>query len=219
MVTQVPKWAARYLKPERIQLISDAVAQAESKTSAEIVPMVVRRSSTVGHVPILFLCILIILFFLFDGPTHQAHFLGEHWVWYLADFLLFFTFASFSGRCPFVQRMLTSGADREWQVDQRAEVEFYESEIHTTQGATGVLLYISLMEHRAVVLADKSIAEKFPPQTWSEICDIMIRGIKKQHIGIAFKDAVEKCGEILEPVFPIQPDDVNELKDHLVIKE
>ena len=31
--------------------------------------------------------------------------------------------------------------------------------------------------------------------------------------------AIERCGELLTPQFPIAEDDVNELRDHLVVKE
>ena len=58
------------------------------------------------------------------------------------------------------------------------------------------------MERRAVVLADKSIKDKLPPETWTEVCNILIDGIKEGNMGLAFKSAIEKCGDILAPDFP-----------------
>ena len=219
MVNDIPKWARGYLRPDRVRLIEEAVAEAESKTSGEIVPMIVRRSSTVGHVPVIVLCVLVILFLLFDGPTHQARWLGAHWAWYLADVFVVLAISSFLSRWSFVQRILTSRDDQELQVNLRAEVEFYESDTAKTRGATGVLLFVSLMERRAVVLADKAIAEKLPTETWSTVCSLLVDGIKQKHIGLAFRDAILHCGKMLAPLFPIRPDDVDELKNQLILKE
>ena len=109
--------------------------------------------------------------------------------------------------------------DQAQQVDMRAQIEFYESNIHKTAGDTGVLLLVSLMEHRAVVLADEAIDEKVPYETWEEVIRVMIDGIKKGHVGLGLAAAIERCGEILAEEFPIAEDDENELRDHLIIKE
>ncbi|MEC9381289.1 MAG: hypothetical protein VX528_20145 [Candidatus Latescibacterota bacterium] len=47
----------------------------------------------------------------------------------------------------------------------------------------------------------------------------MIDGLKKGHVGLGLAAAIERCGEILTEFFPTADDDVNELRDHLVIKE
>jgi len=216
---KIPKWSTSYFKPERVQLILDAIKVAESKTSGEIVPMIVRRSSTIGHVPIILLGVFIILFLALDVSAIQMEYLGESWLWYIFDVIVIVGLAVLLSRLTLLQRLLTSKADQEDQVDMRAEVEFYESGINKTQGATGILLFASLMEHRAVVLADQAISDKVPKETWSEICSLLISGIKNGNMGIAFSDAVKRCGDILAKEFPIQPGDVNELKDHLIIKE
>jgi putative membrane protein len=216
---EIPNWSKSYLRSERVQLVSESVKEAEAKTSAEIVPMIVRRSSTVGHVPVLVLSMLMLLFLLFDGPTWQADYLGESWLWYLLNIVILLLLSSYVSRFSFIQRRFTSRSDQQDQVEMRAELEFYESDIKNTKDATGILLFASLMEHRVVVLADKAISDKHPPETWNEICNLLVQGIKKGNMGIAFSDAIKRCGEILEVDFPIQADDKNELHDHLVIKE
>ena len=77
-MVEVPKWAQGVLRPERIQLVEDAVKSAERETSGEIVPMIVRRSSTLGHVPVNLLSLWISLFMVLDGPVWQQELLGEH---------------------------------------------------------------------------------------------------------------------------------------------
>lgn len=53
-VGNFPSWARSVLKPEDLPKISEAVRRAEMKTTGEIVPVIVHRSSVVGHVPLMF---------------------------------------------------------------------------------------------------------------------------------------------------------------------
>jgi len=215
----IPHWLKAHLSAEQAQQIAGAIQKAESSTSGEIVPMIVRRSSTVGHVPVILLSLSIALFFALDGRGWRAEMLGEHWAWYLVEIALLLATAGLLSRFHWVQRLLTPRADQIVQVNMRAEIEFYESGIKKTRGSTGVLIFVSLMEQRAVVLADKAINDKVPQDTWREVCDLLIQGMKKKNVGLALGAAILKCGEILTPAFPIQPDDTNELKNQLIIKE
>jgi putative membrane protein len=216
---EIPKWLAGKLTSQDISEIVDAIKTAESTTSGEIVPMIVRRSSTIGHVPVILLTLLALLFFVLNGPTKQAEILGDHWLWYLADIAVLTIITSFSARWQWMQRLFTSRMDQAAQVDTRALVEFYESDIRNTKGATGILIFLSLMERHAVVLADKAINDQVPKDTWQELCDALVTGIKKKNLGSAIKNAIIRCSEIMTPHFPIRPDDENELQDRLIIKE
>lgn len=216
---EIPKWARASLRPERVQMVEEAIAAAESRTSGEIVPMIVRRSSTIGHVPVILASLLVALFMIVDGPGYQYEYIGEHWAWYILDTVLLMLVSGQLARIPALQRLLTSRDDQALQVDMRAQLEFYGAKMHETTGDTGVLLLVSLMERRAVVLGDESINEKVPDETWDEVIHIMTDGIKKGHVGLGLAAAIEKCGDILTESFPIAEDDVNELLNHLVIKE
>ena len=105
------------------------------------------------------------------------------------------------------------------QVYLRAQTEFYEAKLHKTQGSTGILIFISLMEHGAVILADEAIAQKLPKDTWQHIIDEMISEVKKQNLATALKTAIQKCGDILSRHFPIKKGDVNELSNRLIVRE
>jgi putative membrane protein len=215
----IPNWAKGYLRPERVQLVEDAIRAAEDRTSGEIVPMIVRRSSTIGHVAVILACLLVAGFFIVDGPGWQYAWIGEHWSWYLVDTVLLLLLSGQLAKLPLLQRWLTTSDDQTLQVDMRAQIEFYQSNIHTTANATGVLLLVSLMEHRAVVLADEAIDARVPRETWDEVIRLIIDGIKKGHVGLGLAAAIERCGDILAAEFPVGDDDVNELKDTLIVKE
>ena len=215
----VPNWLKSYLSDDGSARIQKAIEQAESKTSGEVVPMIVRASSTVGHVPPMMLAILVIAFLLVDGFELQANLLGDHPLLILVDMIVLILLANGLAQLTWVQRLLTSRADRIAQSETRAELEFYEAELNRTKDATGILLFVSLMEHRVTVLADKGISEKVPAETWTEVDKLIISGIKSKDMAKGFESAILKCGEILAPHFPIQPDDKNELSDKLIIKE
>jgi putative membrane protein len=198
--------------------IENAIAESESRTSGEIVPILVRRSSTVGHVPLLTFCLLLLGVVLFELPLHLEAFGGAHWAWLLASWSLTCVLAIALSRLDVTQRVLTPKIDQVQQVEMRAEVEFFEHGIGKTDGNTGILLYVSLMEHRAVVLADHAIADKIDADSWQELVDLMIQGIKRGDLASGMTQAIKRCGEILALHFPIAEDDVNELRDHLIVK-
>ena len=220
MVTQeLPGWARSILGDDGAERIESAIADAESHTSGEIVPILVRRSSTVGHVSLVSFSLLLLCVVLADLPAYGAELGGPHWVWLGACWLLAGGLALGLSRLDLVRRLLTPRLDQIRQVELRAEIEFYEHRVGQTRGNTGILLFVSLMEHRAVVLADRSIAEKLDAEIWQELVDLMIQGVKRGDLAAGMKEAIQRCGELLAPHFPIAEDDSNELRDHLVVKE
>ena len=76
-------WISKFLSEQEISSITDAVKNAESKTSGEIVPVIVRRSSSVGHIPVLLTSLLVVLFFLLNG----FNFLDHEFKIYFSNFL------------------------------------------------------------------------------------------------------------------------------------
>jgi uncharacterized membrane protein len=43
--------------------------------------------------------------------------------------------------------------------------------------------------------------------------------VKRGDLASGMAQAIQRCGELLSPHFPIADDDINELRDHLVVKE
>jgi len=219
-MSEVPTWALTQFGDDGVARVEASIAEAESHTSGEIVPILVRRSSTVGHVPMLSFTLLLLCVWLGDLPFRLDAWLGgPHWLSLGLAWLLAGGMAVVLSRFDAVQRALTPRLDQAQQVGMRAEVEFYEHGIGQTEGSTGILLFVSLMEHRAVVLADRAIAEKLGADVWQEVVDLLIEGVKRKDLADGMSTAIQRCGELLNPHFPISPDDANELRDHLVIKE
>lgn len=215
----LPRWARRALGDDADARISQAVAEAEAMTAGEIVPLLVRRSSTVGHVAMLAFTLLLLCVLLADLPARLTLLGGPHLAWLGACWLLAAGLALLLSRQDLVQRLLTPRIDQQQQVELRAQLEFYELAMSQTQGRTGILLFISQMEHRAVVLADRAIAQKMDGSVWQEVVDLMLRGVKRGDLAEGMTQAIERCGELLAPHFPIAENDRNELPNRLVVKE
>lgn len=216
---KLPDWAIRTLGEKGHNRIEEAIASAESQTSGEIVPVLVRRSSTVGHVPMLAMSLLMLSAFMLDLPAWLSEWQGSEPIWIGVLLLAAAALGYGLSRFDAVDRLLTPRPDQMRQVDMRAEIEFYELEMSQTDARTGVLLMVSLMEHRAVVLADHGISEKLDATIWQEVVDLMIDGVKGGDLAGGMCAAIERCGALLAPHFPIADDDANELRDHLVVKE
>ena len=172
-----------------------------------------------GHVPILAFALLLLAALMLDLPLLLSSWgggellsLGACW---LAAAALGFGLAQFDA----VERLLTPRPDQMRQVDLRAQVEFYELGLSQTEARTGVLLLVSLMEHRAVVLADHGISQKLDDAIWQEVVDLMIEGVKGGDLARGMCEAIDRCGELLAAHFPIAEGDANELRDHLIVKE
>ena len=207
----IDSWLKGYLQEEDISAVEETVARAELKTSGEIVPVIVRSSSTVGHVPL-----ILFLFILSLGGFFSPL---SSWLEISSVLLGAVLFAALVGRWSFLQRALVPLADRQDQVFTRAELEFYHSRIGDTRDGTGILIFVSLLERQVVVLADRAIDEKMNASTWDEVLQDVLKGIKGKNMKSGLVQAIERCGDILSEHFPIQPDDENELSNKLIIKE
>jgi putative membrane protein len=116
-----------------------------------------------------------------------------------------------------VRRLLLNDRDSARLAANRAELEFHRAGIGRTENKTGILLFLALEDHEAVVLADHGISSKLPPETWSDVVSLMLNGIKKKDLASGLSSAVTRCGDILSKHFPVSSTDRNELSNHLII--
>jgi len=95
-------------------------------------------------------------------------------------------------------------------------VSFIEQGLHHTRDKTGILILISLFEHRVFVLADQGINDRVPKATWDEIVRMVTEGIRSGRTADALCAAVARCGELLEQHFPVKKGDTDELPNLIV---
>ena len=119
---------------------------------------------------------------------------------------------------PDLKRKLINSEELNAEVKEKALVSFLEQGLHETRDRTGILILISLFEHRVQVLADSGINAKVPEHTWEEIVDTIINGLKTGNTCAATCQAIERCGELLQEHFPRKHDDTDELPN-LIVEE
>ncbi len=216
---EIPSWALKHIHKDKVENIVKAVRNAELKTSAEIVPMIVKQSAGFGHIPVIVFSFLLILSLILQITQPVDNGSDYYYLKYIVDVVLLIAGTIFFSRSDFTKRILTSQSDLDAQVAMRAEVEYFEAGLTGTNDSVGILLFVSLVERRAVVLADQGIVAKLPDDTWKEVCKILIEGSKRRNMEQAFVDAINTCSDLLQPHFPRKDNDKNELKDQLIIKE
>ena len=85
-----------------------------------------------------------------------------------------------------------------------------------TLGRTGVLLYLSLKEHRADIVADEAIAAKVSAEVWGDAMAALIERVRAGEPGAGMAAAVTQMGVVLTEHFPRGSENPNELPDRLI---
>ncbi len=206
---RIPPWIAQRLDGSGIDVVERAIAAAEDKTSGELVVAFARKSSAIGHVPLIIALLGGVAVLEVAWISEVSQTIAAGWLFLVA------VMSFFVSSIPLVQRLCTSKRDRDIQVDNAAAAEFLRARVSHTQAATGVLIYISLMEHRVVVLGDSAIATKVQQSDWDGMVSVILAGIKRKDFAGGIKSGIEIAGELLAIHFPVSPGDRNELHNVL----
>lgn len=102
------------------------------------------------------------------------------------------------------------------RVRERAVTLFKVGAERRTSGRTGVLIYLSLREHRAEIVADAAIASKVSPEVWGAAMAAMLGPIRDGRLADGMIAAVGEVGTVIAEHFPRASDDQNELPDRLI---
>ncbi len=192
--------------------ISAAITAAEIKTSGEIVAVVAETSESYHYVPFLWAALAALLV-----PWPLIHFTWMQVQYiYLIQLALFFVLLLLLWPKR-VRTTLVPKSVLNAHVKRRATEQFLVQNLHTTQSRTGVLLYVSVAERRAEILADTGIDAKVPAGTWQAIIDRLTREIAGGRAADGFVHAIEAAGGHLAQHYPPGSSDPNELPDHLIV--
>lgn len=213
------------------QLVSDAVAAAEMLSAGEIVTIVTQRSDTYRDVALAWsalvafvaLCALEIFPGFYLGVVERVLGLWAFEWSPRAVLGLALTVATlkFAGtwlilRFTPLGLWLTPRRVRNARVRERALTCFRVGAESRTSGRTGVLIYLSLAEHRAEIIADAAIASKVSPETWGHAMKAMLDPLRQGRMAEGMAAAVAEVGKVLSQHFPRDANDINELPDRLI---
>lgn len=211
--------------------VAAAVTQAEAHTTGEIVTVLARRSDDYAdvalHWAVLAMLLVLALLAWQPWPIEWLHSrMIDPWAqtvpahWYLTAALVVTTLTFFAVRIALARDALrialAPGSTKTRRVHARALALFRTSAEKRTQGSTGVLLYLSLAEHRAEIIADSAIHSKVTPDVWGAAMAALLAEVKQGRPAEGMAAAVAQIGLVLVPHFPRADDDVNELPDRLI---
>lgn len=212
-------------------IVTAAVAAAEAHTSGEIVTVIAAQSNDYDDVALVwasviaFVAMSVIALFpdfyqglyyrLSGGWGHELT--ANQWLgtviavgvlkWIGMWLILLW--------CP-LRLWLTPRAILAARVRARAVDLFKVGTEAKTLGRTGVLLYVSLKEHRADIVADEAIAARVAPDVWGDAMAGLIEHVRAGRPGEGMAEAVRQMGVVLAEHFPKGDENPNELPDRLI---
>lgn len=220
-----------YLDDAGHRLVSEAVAAAEAKTSGEIVTVLAERSDGYTDVALLwaigaaFTAMSVFAAFpqpfldvwdaSFGGWGHQWS-TGELASMVIALGLIKFVAVMLVQQWEPLKFWLIPGPTKTIRVHNQAVRQFKVGADRRTTGRTGVMIYLSMREHRAEIVADASIAAIVPAEVWGEAMGDMLSHIRKGAIAEGLAAGIRDVGFVLAEHFPRGENDVNELPDRLI---
>ncbi len=211
--------------------VTAAVAEAERQTDGEIVTIVARRSDSyhdaclhwaIGAVfaglslAAAFPAHLRALSLLLFGSWEQAVPDWQMLTLLLGLLVLLFLIVRYALAWMPLRMALTPAATRTRRVHRRAIALFRAAAQGRTRGRTGVLIYLSLDEHRAEIVADSAINERVTPDIWGAAMAMLIDAVRDGRPGEGMAAAVRQVGAVLAAHFPKSDDNPNELPDRLI---
>jgi putative membrane protein len=196
--------------------IEAAVREAEARSAGEIVPYAVERSdryhralwcaATLGALSVSLAAAVVrsavevwgpVAFWIAFPPATGAALGG------LAAFLI-----------PWLRRALVPAEVLEARVHERATRAFLEEEVFRTRDRTGILIFLSLFEHRVVILADRGLDGRVTPGQWEEVVLSIASGMRRGQPGPALAEGIRRCASLTAQA-PPRPDDRDELPGQL----
>ena len=211
--------------------VSDAIAAAEAHSDGEIIAVSTDLSDSYHDVALHWAVLVLIAVLawaawrpdwlqwwhsFFFGGWHADPSLGELLFFLMALAVLKFTAVLLILKYMPLRLALTPGATKSRRVRRRAITVFKAGAERRTVGRTGVLIYLSMGEHRAEIVADEAITKVTTPETWGEAMAALLVEVKEGRIADGMVAAIERVGVVLAEHFPRSAADTNEIPDKLI---
>jgi putative membrane protein len=208
--------------------VAEAVATAERRTSAEIVPVIAAASGRYDRAEdlvglwtavIALVCVATVWNVEFpepdgwDEPSRVAQTLA------LAATVVigFFAGAAIATRVSSLRRLFVSHAQRRDETWARAVQVFHDRRISRTATRSGLLIYVSLFERTAAIVADEAVLRELGQAELDELCRQLVERLKQGQPIAALTASIGAAGESLAAHFPPSTPRANELSDALVV--
>jgi len=198
-----------------LKRIEATLTLAEAKTSGEIVPLIVDRCHDYwwvrGFYAVVFFAVTAMII---EGRNLQNPFAftsNEILAWLSSALVAGIVLGGFH---PFI-RFATPKKWLSQKVHKEVLANFTALGLFETRDRTGVLIFISALERRVEILADKGIFEKTGEDYWSDQVNHVVNGIHRGRLTDALCEAIEQVGSKLTAEFPRKDDDTNEISNRV----
>jgi putative membrane protein len=201
-----------FLSEEDKQRIAEAIRDAETKTSGELVTVIAHAADTYLYIPILWASVAaltlptIILLLPVELPFPHI---------YSLQLAIFLGLALLFRWNPLKMRLIPK-AVKHRRASRLAWEQFFIQNLHLTRQRTGVLLFVSVAERYVEIIADKGINDKVKRDAWDDIVSDFSKRVKAKEIPEGFLSAISACGELLAEKFPRPEGDIDELPNRLI---
>lgn len=199
------------LEPTARATIREAITAIEARTAAELVVSVQRRSQLHALPPALLgvlAAVALQAYLLFSEPEFPLD-------WFIALPLAAGAAAALAGCLAPLQRWLTPASLRRRGVLLAGQATFYRREVGHTRGRVGVLVFLSLVEGQAEVVADTGVLRARPLDAWDEATAAIDRALARGGQPDAVVAALHRLGDVLARCLPRGDDDTDELADEV----
>lgn len=174
------------------QRVSEAIRKAEATTASEIVCVVARTSSDATALPILIAAIAAlvlpwILVALTQWPVQRILLLQ----------ILLFVVLGVILCLPRVRVALMPRSARRAVAHRVAMEQFFIRGLARKKDGAGILIFVSLAERYARIIAGESVASEVPRDEWQNTVDALIAHIRNGQLPDGLITAIGKCGHIL----------------------
>ncbi|TIP12833.1 TPM domain-containing protein [Mesorhizobium sp.] len=209
--------ATRPISPEDHDRIAEAIRAAESKTDGEIY-CVVALASDGYFFPAAFMATLAMLFV----SLAVAYGLEAWWLsirvphFVIAQLLALVSVLVLLWTMPGLRIHLVPRRLRYQAAHANARKQFLARNVHRTTARTGVLVFVSIAERYAEVVADSGIDAQVGQDVWDGVVSDLTAHASDDRLADGFVKAIEATGAVLAEHFPVSSGDSNELDDHLV---
>jgi putative membrane protein len=208
-----PVQAEKFFTKQEKERIEAETRAVKSRTTGEIAVAIVDQSSQYHEAELLggiFLASGIALI------LSAACFHSSVWSFIPLAFLFSFPCHQLFRRLPVLKRVFVGHRRKERAVRERALRTFYEKGLYKTRESTGILFFLSLLERKVWVLADRGIHLKIHQPTLNKFAARVSEGIREGRASDALCEAIEGIGELLATHYPADGRSAAELSDQII---
>ena len=200
------------ISTEDRERISNAIRAAEAKTSGEIVCVLAETSASASALPVFLAAVGALalpwaLMTLTAMPVYRILSLQ------IAAFIILMGILYWT---PVRVALMPRRARR--VVAHRVAMEQFEIRgLARKHDRTGILIFVSLAERYARIIADEGISARVPRSQWQAAVDVLIVHMREGRTAEGFVEAIDLCGDQLAQHFPRTEASRRELPDRIYL--